>query len=89
MLPPGCVYLEGGDDSQTLVACSLSAADVLRGADDVKHVCREKYANDIVVHVEIPAASVDCVTSRGNPKYSANCSKNPWVVQADETSGEE
>ncbi len=81
-LPPGCEYLDIHDDSQTLVACALSAADVLRGTNDVKQICREKYGPDVVVHVPFPAGSIRCDKAKGNPAHNSDCPARPWVVEA-------
>jgi hypothetical protein len=55
-LPAGCRYAETGDDSRTVVTCDLLASDVLSGRGDVKDKCREKYGNDVVVHIPVPVA---------------------------------
>jgi hypothetical protein len=81
-LPAGCRYLDTGDDGpRTVVSCDLSAADVLASQNDVKQKCREKYGDNVVVHVPIPAAAIVCSPPAGG-QYSATCSADPWVLAA-------
>ena len=81
-LPTGCRYLDIGDDSRVLVACSLTGADLLRGSDDVKEVCREKYAPNVVVHVPIDPDALTCDAEFRHPDYGHDCEMEPWVVPA-------
>lgn len=71
-LPSGCRYVDTGDDSQTLVGCDLTAADLLASSSDPKNRCREKYGNNVVVHIPVPSAAVVC-----NPptdgQYAGTC----------------
>lgn len=70
-LPPSCRYVDLGDASRTLVSCDLTAGDVLASSSDPKARCRDKYADNVVVHVPIPAADLVC---------DASCGASPWVV---------
>jgi len=79
-LPPDCRYVPIGGDSQTLVACDLTASDLLSGAADVKSYCQVKYADRIVVHVPIPAAKVQCDPASSTSPYAGTCSQTPWIL---------
>ena len=80
-LPAGCRYVETGDtdSTKTLVACDLTASDVLSSQQDPKQKCREKYGDNVVVHVPVPAGAIVC-TPPADGQYSATCSSMPWVV---------
>jgi hypothetical protein len=80
-LPSGCRYLETGDtdSTKTLVACDLTASDVLSSQQDPKQKCREKYGDNVVVHVPVPAGAIVC-TPPADGQYAATCSSMPWVV---------
>lgn len=78
-LPAGCKYVDLGDDSQTIVACDLSSADLIDHASDLKRRCVEKYGVDLVVQVPIPQGVVSCEPPEGGP-YSDSCTDTPWVV---------
>ena len=79
-LPAGCRYLDTGDDSQTLVACDLTATDVLSSQTDVKGRCREKYGDNVVVHIPIPASAIVCSPPKDGA-YSSTCGETvPWVA---------
>jgi hypothetical protein len=77
-LPPGCRYLETGDDSHVLVACDLTATDVRDNLADVKEVCRRTYGPNVVVHVPLPKDAITCKP----PKTSAakSCGMTPWNI---------
>jgi hypothetical protein len=75
-LPPDCRYVTLGDDSQTVVTCDFTAADLLASAHDPKERCREKYAQNIVVHVPIPVEDIAC-----EPPRNASCPAQPWVLE--------
>jgi hypothetical protein len=75
-LPPGCRYGNYGDDSQTLVLCDLSAADVFSSLNDPKEACRAAYGNNVVVHVPLPAAAITCNPPEG--PLGAGCGEVPW-----------
>jgi len=77
-VPPGCRQVELGDNSQTIVTCDLTGADVLNGATDLKRKCTEKYGKDVVVYVPIPQGALTC--SGGDGPYADTCSAEPWVV---------
>ena len=78
-LPQGCKYGPTGDDSQTLVLCDLTAADLLVSLDDPKGKCQEKYGDNVVVHVPIPQNVITCEPPEGGPN-SETCGDTPWVV---------
>lgn len=78
-LPPSCRYVDLGDASHTVVACDLTAADLLDYASDPKGRCAEKYADNLVVHVPLPAAELKCAPDAAVP-YADTCSDYPWVL---------
>ncbi len=81
-LPAGCQYLDEGEGSDTLVTCDLSAAEVIRGAYDLKGFCMQKYADNVVVHVPLPPAeSISCDPSASSSPYADTCSDTPWVLE--------
>ncbi len=86
-LPANCHYVHLGDNSQTLVACDLTAGDLLYGAADVKSYCQEKYADSIVVHVPVPADKISCDPSQSDSPYAATCSSTPWILEPASPSG--
>ncbi len=79
-LPLGCRYVETGEAGQNLVACDLTAADLLVSADDPKGKCREKYGDNVVVHVPVPQGVISCSPPTGGA-YADTCSNTPWVVE--------
>lgn len=92
-LPTGCEYVDIGKEvngkaSQTIVACDLTAGDLLKRPEDPKEFCRQQYGEDVVVHVPIPAAALECAPGEG--QYAGSCSETPWVVSGskEERSGE-
>ena len=78
-LPPSCRYLASGEDSQVLVTCDLSAADLLSRPYDVKGLCAERYAPNIVVHVPIPSGTTCDPTTSASP-YRDDCGPTPWTL---------
>ncbi|HUS64744.1 MAG TPA: hypothetical protein VMZ28_09395 [Kofleriaceae bacterium] len=81
-LPAGCRYAELGDDSHTVVTCDLTATDVLDWKMDLKGRCQTKYADNVVVHVPMPAADdVTCAPEQSESEYADTCSATPWVVE--------
>ncbi len=79
-LPAGCAYVDPGDGSRHLVACDLSAAEVLANADELKAHCAERYGPNVVVHVPIDASVVACDPPAGEP-YADTCPAEPWVLE--------
>jgi hypothetical protein len=80
-LPANCRYVELGDASQTVVTCDLTAADLLYGgAADVRALCQDKYADNVVVHVPVDTSMVRCDPSSSKSPYAATCSATPWIV---------
>ncbi len=81
-LPAGCRFIDDGAGSQTLVSCDLSAADVIMGAFDLKGLCMQKYADNIVVHVPLPPAeALRCDPQASQSPYASSCSATPWVLE--------
>lgn len=78
-LPANCRYVALGDNSQTVVACDLTASELVDGASDVKATCAAKYADSIVVHVPIPQP-ITCRPEGSPSPYAGSCSATPWVV---------
>jgi hypothetical protein len=78
-LPPGCQYEPFGPSGRNIVTCALTAAEVLQNASELKAYCAERHADDVVVHVPIPAGRVICQPWADEP-YSETCSLTPWVV---------
>lgn len=78
-LPGGCRYLNTGDTSHTLVACDLTAGDVLQSLNDPKEICRRTYGPNVVVHVPIAKDAIKCSP---NKKTSAGktCGTMPWNI---------
>jgi len=81
-LPAGCRHVDVGDGSQIIVACDLTASDLLASASDPKGRCREKYGDNVVVHIPIPAAAIVCNPA---PDVAESCGAMPWVVGAEGT----
>ncbi len=79
-LPPGCRFAELGDDSQTVVTCDLSAAEVINHSADLKQLCREKYGPNVVVHVPISQTGIECTPESSDSAYADTCSATPWVL---------
>jgi hypothetical protein len=79
-LPAGCRYLETGDDMHTEVACDLTASDVLAGSADLKNTCRDKYGDNVVVHIPIPAGAIVC-SPPADGQYNSTCGDMvPWTA---------
>lgn len=71
-LPPGCRNVPVDDDgSQVLVECDLTRAQVIEGRDDLKQLCREEYADDVVVHVPMDRVDIEC---------EDRCGETPWAL---------
>lgn len=80
-LPTGCRFVDVGDDSQTVVTCDLTATDVLDFSLDLKGRCQTKYADNVVVHVPMPAAAaVACTPDESASPYADTCPALPWVL---------
>jgi hypothetical protein len=71
-LPSGCRYVDTGDDSQTLVSCDITASDVLSSPNDPKEICRQKYGDNVVVHIPVPSGAVVCNPPEG-AQYGETC----------------
>lgn len=80
-LPAGCHYVDTGDagSTRTLVACDLTATDLLASATDPKQRCRDKFGDNVVVHVALPADAIVCSPPADGP-YTDTCGAQPWVV---------
>jgi hypothetical protein len=81
-LPGGCRYVDPGDGSRHIVACDLTALEVLDNAAELKAYCAEKYGPNVVVHVPIDASAIQCEPPLGEP-YAATCDAEPWVLAGD------
>jgi hypothetical protein len=73
-LPPGCRHAEG-DDSRTLVACDLTAADVVANLADPKEACRVVYGDNVVAHVDLPVEAIVC---EATDRFGQACGAMPW-----------
>ncbi len=80
-LPPGCRYLDIGEDSHTVVACDLTASDVVSNLNDPKEVCRRTYGPNVVVHVPLPKDAIVC--KPGSSQAAKTCGKIPWNLGAE------
>ncbi len=78
-LPPSCRYVDLGDGSRTVVSCDLTAADVLNYSIDPKARCADKYADNVVVHVPVPSADIECAPNQTSA-YTDTCDAQPWVL---------
>jgi hypothetical protein len=78
-LPLGCRFVETGEQGQNIVSCDLTAADLLVSTDDPKGKCRDKYGDNVVVHVPIPENVITC-TPPAEGLYNM-CLATPWVVE--------
>jgi hypothetical protein len=78
-LPPGCRYHDVVDGAQTLVVCDLTGAEVLQNAAELKSYCRDRYADDVVVHIAVAADAIVCEPPEGGP-YAEGCPSQPWVL---------
>jgi hypothetical protein len=85
-LPSGCRFLDTGDDSQVLVGCDLTASDILASMTDPKNRCREKYGDNVVVHIPVPADAVVCEPPPGGA-HTASCGERPWIIGDEGGSG--
>lgn len=79
-LPPGCRYHEVVAGSNNLVVCDLTGAEVLQNAAEIKSYCRDRFADDVVVHIPIAASAIAC---EPDPQgvYSDDCPAQPWVLE--------
>jgi hypothetical protein len=81
-LPPGCEYVkdaaQGANGSQTIVVCKLTTDDLAEAGavEDVKEICRKKYAFNVVVHIPIPVAALECTGA------APECKDQPTVIKA-------
>ena len=85
-LPTGCRYVEIGEDTQVVVSCDLTAADLITSAADPKARCREKYGDNVVVHIPIPSEAVVCEPDPDAP-FTDSCGDRPWEVGNEGQSG--
>ena len=75
-LPGGCRRIETPDKTRSLVSCDLTALELVNAMAEVKEACRSKYAENIVVHVELPLDLLFCPEQPDD-----NCSKQPWILE--------
>jgi hypothetical protein len=82
-LPGGCRYVETGDadSTRTLVSCDIKGADLLASQTDPKGFCRDKYGDNVVIHVPVPKDAIVC-NPPADGQYNS-CSDMPWVIGAD------
>lgn len=78
-LPPGCRYHDVVDGAQTLVVCDLTGAEVLQNAAELKSYCRDRYADDVVVHIEVAGDAIVCTPPEGGA-HADDCPSQPWVL---------
>lgn len=78
-LPGGCRYLNTGDESHTLVACDLTASDVVANLNDTKEVCRRTYGPNVVVHVPLANDLITCSPDTSTDP-GKTCGKMPWNI---------
>lgn len=78
-LPPGCRYHDVVAGAHTLVVCDLTGAEVLQNADELKGYCRERFADDVVVHVAIEPDAIVCEPDPA-AAYAGDCGAQPWVL---------
>lgn len=81
MLPSGCRFEALDPDSQNVVVCDLTAAQVVQNASELKAYCQDVYADDVVVHIPIPTSSVECNPDPDSDPYATGCSAYPWVLE--------
>lgn len=86
-LPSGCRYVghdadEAGGlpDTQTLVECDITAGDLASTttAAEVKDFCRQKFGDNVVVHVPLPGDILKCEPPEGAPAYCQGAT--PWTL---------
>jgi hypothetical protein len=78
-LPSGCQYDDATEEGRNIVRCDLSATEVVQNASELKAYCQQRYADDVVVHIEIPADNVTCEPPIGE-FYGFTCNDTPWVL---------
>lgn len=78
-LPSGCRFLDTGDDSQVVVGCDFTASDLLSSLSDPKDLCRQKYGDNVVVHIPVPAGAIACEAPEGG-EHTDSCGARPWVI---------
>ena len=71
-LPPGCRAVASAGSDNIVVACDLSASDILNGSGDMLETCNSLYASRVVVHLPIPEAAIDCDPA---------CVDRPWLIE--------
>jgi hypothetical protein len=81
VLPPGCRFEALVPDSQNVVVCDLTAAQVVQNASELKAYCQDVFADDVVVHVPVPASLVVCDPDPDGDPYANSCSAYPWVLE--------
>jgi hypothetical protein len=82
-LPPGCRYVEVSQGAEhILVACSITAAQLLQNGMEIKDYCRSTYADNVVVHVPVDGSAITCSPPTDGP-HASTCSDMPWLVEDD------
>ena len=80
-LPAGCKHVDLGDGSQTVVACDVTALDLIDHEADLKRHCIEAYGAEVVVYVPIPKEQISCDPASSASPYADSCGEMPWVVE--------
>jgi hypothetical protein len=68
--PPDCHWVQTGENSHTLLYCTLHGNDVLTAQLNLKSACK-RFADQVVVHV--PIAGIEC------PRSTPDC-RVPWAI---------
>lgn len=93
--PPGCHYIETGDvfppgapEVENLIACPLTANEILSHASassgqiDLKSYCDEKFGDDVVVHTLINPFEVECSPEESPSPFADSCPRRaPWALE--------
>jgi hypothetical protein len=78
-LPLGCRYQDIVEGGNALVVCDLTGSEVLQNAAELKSYCRDRYADDVVVHIAVDATAIVCEPPTDGP-YAEGCPPHPWVL---------
>ncbi|MEO1065572.1 MAG: hypothetical protein AAFZ07_29515, partial [Actinomycetota bacterium] len=76
-LPPGCEYVDVGEDSRTAVKCDLTASDLVANLNDPKEACRAIYGGNVVVHIDLPVSAISC---NEEDEFGQQCGGMPWNI---------
>lgn len=84
--PPGCQYVRVGGDHRVVMACDLTAADVVGNLSDPKEACRQIYGNNVIVHARVPTDVISC--SNPGTQLAQGCGEMPWNIGREFGDGE-